>query len=246
MPTFNFNGTVRQRRTAEIAVFGSELTEGDYDDLAGDLTGDASIDVAYDEAWMYGGGPDARIRIRAENSLASTKVRLIPGRFDFSECKVRTPKHATGARILLKLALAAKSRGFARITARGERAVDRHTGELTSVGFYAFPRLGFDSDIPPETPARSGALAGCVRLSDLMATDAGRRFWLASGVEVPSMTLELSDNSMSWLTLTAFLAEVVQRRAYKIWEEHAREPHNAWSHWFQARHDLGIPDDFYL
>jgi hypothetical protein len=207
MATFKFNGTAKQRKEAEIAVFGKELTEADYVDIAGDLSGDAAIDVAYDEGWLYGGGPDARIRVHAKNALASTKIRLIPGRFDFSECKVPAIKQKTGAKILLKLAHAAKNRGFTRITGRGERAVDAQSGKLTSVGFYAFPRLGFDADIPLNTPARPAALAPCTRLSHLMATDAGRKFWLATGVEVPSMVFDLADNSLSWQTLNAFLAD---------------------------------------
>jgi len=49
-------------------------------------------------------------------------------------------------------------------------------------------------------------LAACARLSDLMATPAGRTFWKASGVQVPYMEFDLADNSLSWQTLDAYLA----------------------------------------
>jgi hypothetical protein len=38
----------------------------------------------------------------------------------------------------------------------------------------------------------------------------------------------------------------VQRRAYEIWDERRREEGNDLAHWFQARHELGIPDDYHV
>ncbi|MBX9680358.1 MAG: DUF2934 domain-containing protein [Gemmataceae bacterium] len=38
----------------------------------------------------------------------------------------------------------------------------------------------------------------------------------------------------------------VQKRAYQIWEERSHEQGNDWAHWLQARHELGIPDDYFV
>lgn len=106
--------------------------------------------------------------------------------------------------ILRKIALAAKARGFAVLTGSGEKAANA-AGELTSWGLYASPRMGFDAPIPVATPARPEAMAGCVRLSELMATSAGRAFWKAHGVQVPHIEFDLADDSLSWQTLDAYL-----------------------------------------
>jgi len=42
------------------------------------------------------------------------------------------------------------------------------------------------------------------------------------------------------------IVQAVQRRAYEIWEERGHENSNDWAHWFQARHELGIPDNYYV
>lgn len=41
------------------------------------------------------------------------------------------------------------------------------------------------------------------------------------------------------------IVQAVRRRAYEIWKERGREGGNDWAHWFQARHELGIPDDYH-
>jgi hypothetical protein len=42
------------------------------------------------------------------------------------------------------------------------------------------------------------------------------------------------------------IVRAVERRAYEIWEERGREGDNDWAHWFQARRELGIPDDYHV
>jgi len=42
------------------------------------------------------------------------------------------------------------------------------------------------------------------------------------------------------------LSRLVQRRAYEIWEERHHQPDNDWEHWFQARRELGIADDYFV
>ena len=204
---FTFHGQPQDRAAAENAVFGHALEDAEYGDLGGNLLQDADIQVWYNQSWLAGGGI-ARIRIRTANQAAVTNVRLIPGRFEYSECRIFAPGQKTGAHILRKIALAAKARGFAVLTGSGEKAANA-AGQLTSWGYHASPRMGFDATIPAATPARPGALSGCVRLSDLMATPAGRAFWKAHGVQVPYMEFDLADGSLSWQILDAYLAPPV-------------------------------------
>ena len=178
--TFTFHTQFpRERSAAEQAVFGHALTDADYADLGGNILEDVEVQVWYNQPWSQPPGA-SRIRIYSVNKLAKTNVRMIPGRFDYSECKVPDSGKKTGALILRKIALAAKKHGFATLTGKGERA-PKVGGPLTSWGFYASPRMGFDAPIPPGTPARPQDLAACIRLSDLMATQAGRDFWKAHG-----------------------------------------------------------------
>jgi len=120
----------------------------------------------------------------------------------------KTPKDqkkGIGARILHRLANTARMYGFDEITATGEKSRDPKTGELRSVGHYAFARLGFDADIPAQTPPRPFDLAECTRISELLITEEGRKFWLEAGVIVPHMTFDLTQGSKSWETLSARL-----------------------------------------
>ena len=151
------------RGTAEHAVFARPLADVEYGDLAGDILGDAVLDVRYNEPWAKVNGV-SRVRIRADSRLATTSVRLIPGRFELAQCIVRVPNRGAMAIILYRIAQAAKHYGFDRLTAEGEKHQCAHCGRMASWGYYAFPRSGFDADIPAATPARPPSLAGCARL----------------------------------------------------------------------------------
>ena len=192
------------RMAAEVSVFRRELDDSEYVGLSGDVGEDALVSVAFDEPWSKVDGLCA-IRIHAKSKLGSTVVRLVPGRFEFANCEVKEPKKGAGARILHRLATVAQHYGFQEITATGEQLRDPKTGKLKSVGHYAFARLGFDADIPAETPPRPLALAEFTRVSELVASEDGREFWLESGVTVPHMTFDLAHGSKSWETLAARL-----------------------------------------
>ena len=200
---FVFNGQPHERPAAENAVFGHVLTDLDYGDIGGDLLGDANVEAWYNQPWSVVNGI-YRIKIRTSNRVASTTIRMIPGRFEFSECVVHAPNRKTGALILYRVARAAMDRGFAIITGSGEKAANAQ-GQPISWGFYTSPRMGFDADIPAATPALPPALAGCTRLSHLMASAPGRAFWRNHGVKVPYMEFDLAANSLSWQTLLNYL-----------------------------------------
>jgi GNAT superfamily N-acetyltransferase len=91
-----------------------------------------------------------------------------------------------------------------RIEARAERS-PRH------VGYHVWPKLGFDGPIPPKLINRLPAeLAGARRLSDLMATRAGRDWWRAHGDTV-NVAFDLAPGSTSRQLLDAYLRETRSR-----------------------------------
>lgn len=199
--TFNF-GNLADRVQAENAVFNRTLEDFEYAALGGDLIGDATLNIEYNEPWLHNNGY-SRIRIRTVSRLGTIVVRLIPGRFDYSSCNVRHPGRGTGALILHRIATAASDHGFASLTGVGERAVDPTTGKLTSWGYYASPRHGFDAPIPPNAPARPAALAQCATVLELLAQPGGQQWWLQNGIQLPHIEFDLAPNSASWQTLLA-------------------------------------------
>lgn len=94
--------------------------------------------------------------------------------------------------------------GARKILARAERS-PRH------VGYHVWPRLGFDAPIPEKLREQLPAeLAGARRLSDLMATPAGRDWWREHGTTV-DVTFDLAPGSRSRRLLAAYLARSRRR-----------------------------------
>lgn len=74
-------------------------------------------------------------------------------------------------------------------------------------GYWVWPRLGFDGDIPVEIQQKlSGNLRHCKRLSDLMVSEAGREEWLRLGGDV-EVRFDLSAGSISWQIFNRYTSE---------------------------------------
>src|SRR5262245_35453583 len=98
---FTFHGQPHERAAAEQSMFGYSLSDSDYADLGGDLLGDATIEVSYNQPWSLGGqSGNYLIQIRTKNELALTIVRMNKARYDVSDCEVAVPNRKTGALIL--------------------------------------------------------------------------------------------------------------------------------------------------
>lgn len=71
-------------------------------------------------------------------------------------------------------------------------------------GYWVWPRIGFDADIPAAIrPRLSAAFQGCRRLSELVATEAGEREWYLHGDSV-HVEFDLTAGSSSWRTLERY------------------------------------------
>jgi SPP1 gp7 family putative phage head morphogenesis protein len=79
------------------------------------------------------------------------------------------------------------------------------------VGYYVWPRLGFDGALPAglRLPAE---LAPAVRVSDLMGSEAGRDWWRANGQAI-EIAFDLSPGSLSSRVFSAYLSEIRTDRA---------------------------------
>lgn len=94
--------------------------------------------------------------------------------------------------------------------AMGMEAIHIPTAARTSggmVGYYVWPRLGADAKLPDDkVSALPEGLKGAKRLSDLMATDEGRKWWKAKGDTI-TCTFNLDPESVSSKQLSRYLAQ---------------------------------------
>lgn len=73
------------------------------------------------------------------------------------------------------------------------------------VGYYVWPRLGFDGTLPASVRSSlPPELAGAARISDLMATPLGRDWWRAQGVPL-EVEFSLAAGSLSSQIFDAYL-----------------------------------------
>ena len=137
-------GLIR-RVAAEAAVFNRQLEDLEYSDLGGDLFGHCTLNIVYNEIWSKPVGI-ASIRIQCVSAYSTNVVRMAAGQFEFSSCNVQQKRHGIGTKVLWRIAVAAKARGFAIIEASGERA-PAPPAAPTSIGYHVYPRLGFNARV---------------------------------------------------------------------------------------------------
>jgi hypothetical protein len=109
-------------------------------------------------------------------------------------------RHGLGTRFLGRQVEQAVRLGIAEIRAYAIRGDQRG-----DVGYRVWPILGFDGPLPrqvlDELPPE---LAGARRVSDLMATQEGREWWIRNGDDI-NLTFDLSPNSPALRRFRAYL-----------------------------------------
>jgi len=96
---------------------------------------------------------------------------------------------------------AATAAGVARIECQaGGSARDLANGRTDYIGFYVWPRLGYDGDVPEELQGKLGA----TRVSEIMRTPDGRKAWKAHGDQFDA-TFDLSEGSTSRRVLGEYI-----------------------------------------
>ncbi len=50
----------------------------------------------------------------------------------------------------------------------------------------------------------------------------------------------MQSSELSYNDVTNIIKDVLEVRAYHIWEDAGREHGNYWAHWFKAKEDLGL------
>lgn len=146
--------------------------------------------------WWY----DYRIRLgieRRDNGL----------RLAMTEAWVNEKARHFGwaTREMVALATPARTLGFSVIEASVLRGRTIWLGE--SNGYYSWPRLGFDCDLPPKLHDRlPDDLKTCRRLLDVLATSRGREWWRANGITL-DCEFDTAPDSRSMRTLRAYVAE---------------------------------------
>ena len=75
------------------------------------------------------------------------------------------------------------------------------------VGYWVWPRLGFDADIPSHVQIRLPPdLSSCTKISELMATVNGQEAWKIHGDGV-DVSFDLTAGSVSWNLLERYTAD---------------------------------------
>ncbi len=160
------------------------------------------------------------IQLRVKNSqiLAEDMIRLIFQSNEGFRFSIKNAAFAIapafrrlglGARSFAIEALAARELGlFDRIftTALGDASTaNPQKLENQYAGYYAWARLGFDAVLTPDVLSRSTEeLKACRKVSELMKTESGRRFWLQYGSTV-EMSFDLDVKSSCWASLNDYM-----------------------------------------
>lgn len=167
--------------------------------------------------------PEA-IRLEVHHEAAFSMNRLIQqrtsGEWFIRNTKFRIRHEYSGrrlsARSLLVQARAAQALGFQEIVldAVGDYTLaNLKFREDRWVGYWVWPRLGFDADIPASAlrclPER---LRGCTRVSELMHTAENQDLWLLHGETLENAKFDLTGDSLSW----QLLAKYAQERNIKV------------------------------
>lgn len=116
-----------------------------------------------------------------------------------------------GSSMFLDQVAALKRAGFSEI----ETLAAGDKGDFVFNGYYTWPRLGYDGDIPAKLIAKlPPQFSQFETVSELMATKAGRDWWKENGGWI-NVTFDLRDGSYSLRTLEAYMAEKAAKKAGK-------------------------------
>jgi hypothetical protein len=189
------------KHAAEIAVFGSTVTDDDYGDLIGDITGNATGTLEFN-VFSASLNKAVAILIRSQGPIFNTTVRLNPNEFHYSDIRVHVTGHGTGKAIFRHLVSAASAFHFPAIYATGERRV--HANPLLAEnGYYTYPKFGFEGAIPANVPNLVAPYNAMNLLSQIMAAPAGEAEWKAKGVTVPNIVFDLTPGQYSMTKLNS-------------------------------------------
>lgn len=198
-------GGVEPVRAAIRKAIGSDATPRQVAALVG-APADATH-VYVNESLVSGRGSGIDVEVRAPGLTTMRRTIVAePGASRATtiynqEIGVRSELQGRGigTRIFADQVEAAAAAGFRKIETHAARELGLFNGYST------WPKLGYDAAIPKVVRAKLPAeMAGARRVSDLMATPEGRKFWDEHGIGT-DMTFDLAPGSYSRRTLDAYL-----------------------------------------
>lgn len=193
------------------AIFGRALTNEEYRALVG-APHDANLEVTADhesktlQIHMDGeiavAGRDEPISYEAERAVYKDGRAIVLENQSFIMSASGT---GHGSEIFASEVHNASQMGVRRIETFGARVKDEY-GQNAMNGYYTWPRLGYDAEIPSSYRARlPESLQGATKFSDLMKTAEGRDWWKANG-EGQSYEFDLRKGSLSHRVLDAYMS----------------------------------------
>ncbi|MGV3617921.1 MAG: phage minor head protein [Fimbriimonas sp.] len=191
---------------ASRKIFGRRLSAGEWADVMGAPAG-ADIKI---KAFGDGTGISAEATGGGLKYMARTYDLHPDGRRTchndyFKKAKDAPPEF--GVRVFARQAESLAREGFDLIETHA--AWDPPGTKDGFVGYYVWPRMGYDADIPfasVRVPLPKG-LAGCRRVSELMDTKEGRQWWQEYGRDLFDAEFDLTEGSECLRRLRAYLAE---------------------------------------
>jgi hypothetical protein len=181
---------------AEVTVFGRTITDDEYGDLIGDITGNATGVLTFN-VFSLNVGKDVAIQIRSTGPVFNTTVRLNPNEFHYSDIRVHNTGQGIGKDIFRLLVATVPQFHFPRLDATGERRDDPDPTKA-ECGYYAYPKFGFEGDIPANVkPNLNPPYNAMVKLSEIMATPAGEAEWRLKGITVKNIVFDLTPGQYS-------------------------------------------------
>lgn len=188
--------------SVNVSVIGERLPKEKADNLLS-LAGCSTIQpTKSDIVRIRSYGNRNKVAIRTEKVDLTVIARDNDNEIVLDEMFLQDRGTGKGTEIFGDIVSNAKQQGYDRImtTAAGMG------GDDSMNGYYTWPRLGFDTELPKSAIDRAKAEGFDVkRLSDLMKTSDGRKYWKENGFCL-ELEFDLSDDSYSMETLKEYVS----------------------------------------
>lgn len=193
--------------SASKRIFGRTLSDSEFINLSGAPVG-ARVEVTSYKVklgrkiryslFIDGKHPDFKRLEWAAYGRPGIKPGL---RLDYMYMRKSLQKQHIGTKTFAKAARQASDLGIPYINLMALR-------NKTHNGYYTWPRIGFNSDMPKVTQAKYQAQYGKEppkTIHDLFKSSGGLQWWKENGVSLPEAEFDLKPNSTSWKVLNSYM-----------------------------------------
>jgi hypothetical protein len=196
------------------------FSNSDFVRLSGAFSG-ATIDVRpeFTKRGFNGAAVVDGIRLSVKHNAVMRMERILrlneTGGWLLHNAKIRIKPemsgHRLGARIVTIQARAAQELGFEAIKLDAVGSYQQAQIKFEEdrwIGYYLWPRLGFDAPMPNHVlKSLPNEFLHCRQVSELLQSKEGIDWWLLYGDSLDSARFDLTADSVSWQLLLRYLSE---------------------------------------